>query len=705
MTEIVERLPFKLARPNADTPVTEAENIGYGNTNIKEVVDGTIIKMEAFSIPASSSDWVDGANYFNPSTNLIRRYEGGSWSTWGTPTTKGLYSLNGVLYKWNGTAFVLSDKDSFDNIDASITSANNNIEDNSLSIEDINASLNYQEHYISMEYGYYDNQGTPVPNTATVKRIRCKDFISISANPSISCGFANVGKRFYDSSKSYIGSSYSSSAAYFKFFLYDIQGLTDLTMAFFKGKTISLNNVSYYLLPFKQSAKEEDVEDLQQFADTVDEELHTKDTQLELVDGYANGLFDIPDSGIRANSASADFGQQISQSGSSFKSCGYIPYATGTDVKIKYSSGFGSFGIVFYDANKQPLTGKVFAGADAGTEITASDANAVYFRSSAPSGNGYFKYYKDVGLDRVHKIDYCYEHINDNDSQSKWAGKTILVCGTSIPGGAGGDATGYPRALGKLLNCTIINRAIGSSVIRKSKRNGSAMNDTNQKRAFSQTKAEKEAMYGESTYNALSYEELLLPYLNGTHSFPDLIILDYSSDGGADEGYNDPLLAAINEDASDKNSLGTDTLARELNMNRCTMTGAMNFIIDLIYQYNPQAKIMLMGFQNRQMRPYAMEGQKNVADYWQIPYFPLSDVLGWSQKVLYGSMSKFNTKYASLISGGTITAATEDVSAMRYWCPDGIHPHSNTTMINPIGERESNLEIAKKVAAFLETIY
>lgn len=37
-----EAIPFPLAKPNADTPVTEAENIGYGNSNVKLALDSAL---------------------------------------------------------------------------------------------------------------------------------------------------------------------------------------------------------------------------------------------------------------------------------------------------------------------------------------------------------------------------------------------------------------------------------------------------------------------------------------------------------------------------------------------------------------------------------------------------------------------------------------------------------------------------------------
>lgn len=57
------KLPFELEKPNADTPVTEAENIGYGNSNVKEELDKLNADTDKETIGSESSTFyvVDSA--------------------------------------------------------------------------------------------------------------------------------------------------------------------------------------------------------------------------------------------------------------------------------------------------------------------------------------------------------------------------------------------------------------------------------------------------------------------------------------------------------------------------------------------------------------------------------------------------------------------------------------------------------------------
>lgn len=377
----------------------------------------------------------------------------------------------------------------------------------------------------------------------------------------------------------------------------------------------------------------------------------------------------------------------------------YIDYIVGTEVIVNMSSSYNSYGIAFYDANHAILGNYAF-NFTGQRSFTSNNPSAVYFRATKPNGDLQYSIASVIDLPALQ------DDVNSlkNSSNSVWRGKTIYFCGTSIPQG------GYPEIVCDLLGATCVNKAIGSSVLRKALRDGGGFTqfdpvttDENYVRAFTATKAEKQALFGSTAYDQYSYEELLLPYLNGTYPMPDLFVIDYSADDKVRAGKNDPYFAAIN--TAENAALPADyplaedtmTASRGVQFNRNSYTGAALFIVDLILQYNPQARIMFMGFQNRELRPRQMEAQKVVSDYWQVPYYPLSDFLGWSNNIVYNSMAKFNSKYSPTYT------TTEDVSTMKMWCPDGIHPHSNFTL-NSLGYKESNYEIAKKVAAFINTI-
>ena len=81
--------------------------------------------------------------------------------------------------------------------------------------------------------------------------------------------------------------------------------------------------------------------------------------------------------------------------------------------------------------------------------------------------------------------------------------------------------------------------------------------------------------------------------------------------------------------------------------------GAMNFLIKLIYEDNPRARIALIGHYENDRSEKVSEAQKIIAEYWDIPLIRTWELMGWSQKV---------------INGKTLT---------QHWMPDDLHPHSD----------------------------
>ena len=71
MAEITtyEAMPFPLAKPNKDTFVTQAENIGYKKNNVKSVLNELEenVAAQEKSIPVLSIITIDGVNYLKVS--------------------------------------------------------------------------------------------------------------------------------------------------------------------------------------------------------------------------------------------------------------------------------------------------------------------------------------------------------------------------------------------------------------------------------------------------------------------------------------------------------------------------------------------------------------------------------------------------------------------------------------------------------------
>jgi hypothetical protein len=142
---------------------------------------------------------------------------------------------------------------------------------------------------------------------------------------------------------------------------------------------------------------------------------------------------------------------------------------------------------------------------------------------------------------------------------SPWKGKTILVLGTSITARPGG----FADQLSTLLGATILNRAVGSS--------GIVWDRTveNRFRSLSATVAELDAAYGVGTWSDQSYEQRVIPYINGVLGRADAVLVDHN--------YNDGLYALGTIDSTDK----------------ATFYGAMNHVLGAIIAARPDIAIFL----------------------------------------------------------------------------------------------------------------
>lgn len=334
------------------------------------------------------------------------------------------------------------------------------------------------------------------------------------------------------------------------------------------------------------------------------------------------------------------------------------------------------------------------------------------------------------------------------DLNNRFKDKTILFLGQSIVAYGGGTLS-FPGIVCSMLGAKCINKAQPGSCLRKAYTNGDDFVMTSsdegsgptsasdlQKRSLTATVAEKEDKWGTSDFNSYSYENILLPYLDGTEDFPDYIVIDFPSDNNyrgttaALEYSSDPYLSTVPNDEmktssqyGDGNKLQSDPFSETSDMdstnskngygfgvecNRNTYIGAINFIIKLIYSYNPYAKIVLGRFISESRRPDMYEAQKVVADYWQLPMYDCSPFLGWSMKIIPNSANAFNNRYK--LTPESTYYKTDNITAYNMHCLDGIHPYSpglteeKNNFIN--GNPRGNYEIAELVANFfIKNVY
>lgn len=236
-------------------------------------------------------------------------------------------------------------------------------------------------------------------------------------------------------------------------------------------------------------------------------------------------------------------------------------------------------------------------------------------------------------------------------SPSVWVGRKFLWMGTSIPASSdpdAGEGTGakYPTLVAQQLGATVTNIAKGSSCVRINASTGeyTGMMYSHFLRSLSRTVAECDAIAADwaniyekianapSTLSAEalqtmknhSFENLLVPYLDGTNEMPDLFVIDHGHndvrplgiDGKNDLWINpsaslitdgiladDTYMTASNY-ANLKTALGNDLSGIEdvgafaATLNRNCFKGAVNFIITVILKYNPYARIVIVSDYN-----------------------------------------------------------------------------------------------------------
>jgi hypothetical protein len=234
---------------------------------------------------------------------------------------------------------------------------------------------------------------------------------------------------------------------------------------------------------------------------------------------------------------------------------------------------------------------------------------------------------------------------------SVWDGRSILWMGTSIPKGSDPDAgegqgATYPQIVGTILDAEeVVNQAKGSSCVRINASTGqyNGMLFAHFVRALTRTTAEASIMASNwstiktnivsipeaaqssldgyiTTMETHSFENLLIPYLDGTNSMPDLFVIDHGHNDvrprgidGENDLWIEPSIELIengtlaedtymtaNNYANLKTALNddlsgiTDKAAFAASLNRNCFKGAMNFLITVILSYNPYARIAII---------------------------------------------------------------------------------------------------------------
>ena len=100
--------------------------------------------------------------------------------------------------------------------------------------------------------------------------------------------------------------------------------------------------------------------------------------------------------------------------------------------------------------------------------------------------------------------------------------------------------------------------------------------------------------------------------------------------------------------------------------------GAMRFLLQKIFDYDPKMRVVLIGEYENQNKPLVSKYQLKVADEWELPIYKQWEIYGWSQNVV-------TTKW--YWNNGVWTKGDTDnqLTILDCWLADGVHPHSDSS--------------------------
>lgn len=350
------------------------------------------------------------------------------------------------------------------------------------------------------------------------------------------------------------------------------------------------------------------------------------------------------------------------------------------------------------------------------TDIIGTDNVNTHFDSDyTVSANGYglclcarssydfiVKYYTSMTMaDMIDKS-------NVVPKKSEYEGKTAVFFGTSIPAGVvniNGASYSIPTYVGKLLNMTVINESVGSSMARRGWKDKESSQDPygwtdipwqNVFLGMGKNLSEcddlinnydskwKNLIGGDfapagqdgtgvgkpnsmvdpwpSRIRASSYENKLLPYLNGTKPMPNLFIFEH--------GHND-IKSFERDTLTGIASINPDDIS---GFDRSLYGDVMAFYIRLIKSYNPSAKILIVSNYENDSVGYqrVFTSQKEAAESNKVWFCDVANKIGWSDTKKITTTGYWNNGIW-VNSGGSYQTITFLSAAF----PDRVHPHTD----------------------------
>jgi len=243
---------------------------------------------------------------------------------------------------------------SYDSIKSGIASKNlqDAIDEVSKNIDKIDEVFVQNEHFVNLISGYSLYGSNPADKAGGLmvnpEWSACEDFIPVDSEVSISITISSVsfnasgiGKRYYDENKSYLSTSYTSDARYFRFCYHDdtvddvIITINGIEYNNKKYKEI-VNKDDFDVLTARVDTYDESIDEIRQDFDSINKIIERNENYVKLVSGYI---------------ITGDYGI-ISERDNCAATESYISISTEPTISLLVAASSKNVNKRFYDENK-----------------------------------------------------------------------------------------------------------------------------------------------------------------------------------------------------------------------------------------------------------------------------------------------------------------------------------------------------------------
>ena len=128
----------------------------------------------------------------------------------------------------------------------------------------------------------------------------------------------------------------------------------------------------------------------------------------------------------------------------------------------------------------------------------------------------------------------------------------------------------------------------------------------------------------------------------------------------------------VSNDNNLLNSVSLMGYKYDRNHNLYCYQGAMRFLLNLIFSFNPKQRVVMIGEYENERQPYIAKYQNKVADEWNLPIYRQWEEYGWSNNTI-------KTKWYWDNGVWTLGTKEQTITILNCWLADTVHPHSDTS--------------------------